>query len=89
MGSQGKTMTSTRKLTSIVTAAAVALTTFGAVSTSADAGGYRDGGGFARKSGFGEASHAPRRDAHGAKPAGKVFVPRDMAKRRPVKKAER
>lgn len=37
-------MTTTRKLTSIITAAAVALTTFGAVSTSAYAGGYRDGG---------------------------------------------
>jgi hypothetical protein len=41
---RGRPMTSTRKLTSIVTAAAVALTTFGAVSTTAYAGGYRDGG---------------------------------------------
>jgi hypothetical protein len=37
-------MTTTRKLTSIITAAAVALTTFGAVSTTAYAGSYRDGG---------------------------------------------
>lgn len=41
---RGRPMTTTRKLTSIITAAAVALTTFGAVSTTAYAGGYRDGG---------------------------------------------
>jgi len=37
-------MTTTRKLTSIITAAAIALTSLGTVTTTAYAGGYRDGG---------------------------------------------
>ena len=37
-------MTTTRKLTSMITAAAVALTTFGTITTSAYAGGYDRGG---------------------------------------------
>ncbi|MEI9901386.1 MAG: hypothetical protein WDN31_15995 [Hyphomicrobium sp.] len=37
-------MTTTRKLTSIITAAALAVGSLGAVTTSASAGGYRDGG---------------------------------------------
>jgi superfamily II DNA/RNA helicase len=51
-------------------------------------GGYREGG-FGRKTGFGDATHAPRRDAHAPKSAGKVFVPRDLAKKRPAKKEVR
>jgi hypothetical protein len=43
---RGRQMTISRKLTSITTAIAIAVASFGPLATSASAGGYRDGDGY-------------------------------------------